>query len=265
MKITALVENRSRDGLATVHGLSLHIETARHRILFDLGPDGTLFKNAAARGIDLTKVDAVILSHGHKDHGGALKQFLAINSTAKVYVQRSAFEPHYGRVLFIRASVSLDAALMTHPQVVLLDGDTHIDDELFLFTVSNADKCWSPANDILLDRNGPDRFLHEQNLIVRDASGTALVMGCGHTGIVNIMEKAALFAPQVCIGGYHLSSPVTGKPVGTALLDEIADALEQYPDTQFHTCHCTGEKAYCYLAARLPNLHYLSCGEEVAL
>ena len=43
MKITALVENTTARGLRTVHGLSLYIETATHRLLFDVGPDDTLF------------------------------------------------------------------------------------------------------------------------------------------------------------------------------------------------------------------------------
>ena len=71
MLITALVENTAKSELKTKHGLSLHIETKKHKLLFDLGPDHTLFNNASLRGIDLTKVDTVILSHGHYDHGGA--------------------------------------------------------------------------------------------------------------------------------------------------------------------------------------------------
>lgn len=93
MNITALVENQSRSGLKAVHGLSLYIETAHHKILFDLGPDETLFENARALGIDLRAVDTVVLSHGHGDHGGALAAFLRLNRDARVYVQRSAFAP----------------------------------------------------------------------------------------------------------------------------------------------------------------------------
>lgn len=75
MKIISLVENNSESGLKTKHGLSLYIETDLHKILFDLGPDDTLFENAAKRNIDISKVDIVVISHGHSDHGGALKKF----------------------------------------------------------------------------------------------------------------------------------------------------------------------------------------------
>lgn len=75
MKITALVENQSNCELKAVHGLSLYIETAKHKLLFDLGPDDTLFENAEKRGIDLGRVDTVVISHGHSDHGGPLGSF----------------------------------------------------------------------------------------------------------------------------------------------------------------------------------------------
>ena len=49
MRITALVENKSDCELTPVHGLALYIETEKHRLLFDLGPDDTLLKNAEVR------------------------------------------------------------------------------------------------------------------------------------------------------------------------------------------------------------------------
>lgn len=72
MKITALVENETKGELKGKHGLALYIETTKHKILFDLGPDQTLFDHAKVRGMDLGLVDCAIISHGHFDHGGAL-------------------------------------------------------------------------------------------------------------------------------------------------------------------------------------------------
>lgn len=138
MTITALVENTTQSGLKARHGLSLYIETKKHKILFDLGPDDTLLRNAKKRGIDLSKVDTVIISHGHADHGGALSGFLTVNRTAKIYLQKNAFEPHYSKAFFLKIPVGLDKSLKTNPQIVLVDGDFKIDEELSLFTVSNT-------------------------------------------------------------------------------------------------------------------------------
>jgi 7,8-dihydropterin-6-yl-methyl-4-(beta-D-ribofuranosyl)aminobenzene 5'-phosphate synthase len=262
MKITALVENQTNCELKARHGLSLYIETQKHKLLFDLGPDNTLFCNAKARGIDLSKVDTVIISHGHIDHGGALKRFLQINSTAKIYVQRKAFEPHYSKFVLLKVSVGIDDNFENHPQVVLVEGDCQIDDELSLFTVSRADKCYSKVNDSLYAKGKKDDFSHEHNLIIRE-NQTALIMGCGHTGVVNIMKKAEAYHPRLCVGGYHLRNPLTKKTVPTALLKEIAQELQRYPQTQFYTCHCTGVDVFQFLSQQMPNLFYLSCGETI--
>lgn len=262
MKITALVENQTKCELKAKHGLSLYIETQNHKILFDLGPDNTIFDNAKTRGIDLSKVDTVIISHGHMDHGGALSRFLQINTTAKIYVQKKAFEPHYSKFIFLKVSIGIDDRLENHPQVVLVEGDYQIDDELSLFTVSHTDKCYSKANDALFAKGQKDDFLHEHNLIIKE-NQTALIMGCGHAGIVNIMEKAKSYHPQLCVGGYHLFNPLTKKTVSTALLNDIAQELKKYIQTQFYTCHCTGTEAFQFLSQQISNLFYLSCGETI--
>ncbi|MDR1701749.1 MAG: MBL fold metallo-hydrolase [Sporomusaceae bacterium] len=262
MKITALVENRSACGLKTKHGLALYIETDNHKILFDLGPDDTLFTNAAKCGIDLKSVDTVIISHGHYDHGGALELFLKHNTTAKVFIQRQAFEKHYSKVLFWKKEIGLAADLQVQPQIILLDGDHQIDAELFLFTVAPGKrKCYSEVNDDLYNATGRDDFSHEQNLIVCE-NVKVLFMGCGHNGVVNILEAAAPYRPQVCIGGYHLQNPVTKKTVAPELLAKIAQELAKY-EIEYYTCHCTGQKAYNFLAGKLPNMRYLSCGETL--
>lgn len=264
MKITALVENKSSCELAAVHGLSLYIETGRHKLLFDLGPDNTLLKNAEKRGIDLGQVDTVIISHGHSDHGGALAAFLKINHTAKVYIQRRAFEKHFSKSLgFIKVPIGLDRKLMDHPRVVLVDGEFQIDEELLLFTVSDTSRFRSTANDTLFDEQGPDGFAHEQNLLIF-GERNVLVMGCGHCGAVNILERAKRYGPKVCIGGYHLMVPATKKAVPEEILAGIAGELAGY-DVDFYTCHCTGEEAFRYLAERVPRMRYLACGDTLTV
>lgn len=261
MKITALVENTSHCELRSAPGLALYIEAPRHKLLFDLGPDDTLFQNCERRGIDLGAVDTVVISHGHGDHGGALRGFLERNHTAKVYIQRSAFAPDFSKVLGLKVNVGLDPHLEEHPQVVLLDGEHRIDEELLLFTVPDASKYRSPANDSLYAGDGPDSFAHEQDLMIT-ADRRALVMGCGHCGVVNILERAAQYRPELCVGGYHLWNPMRRRTAPEEVLSGIAGVLAQY-DMDFYTCHCTGRKAFRYLSGRLPRMHDLSCGETI--
>lgn len=264
MKITALVENQSNGDLKAMHGLSLYIETQKHKILFDLGPDGTLFENAAKKGIRLKEVDTVVISHGHMDHGGALGRFLEINHTAKIYVQRRAFEPHYSKLLCFRVPVGLEEKWKEEEQIVLLDGDYEIDGELRLFVVPETGKCYSDANHALYTKHGRDDFLHEHNLLISEKK-KVLVMGCGHAGVVNILERAREDKPEYCIGGYHVLNPMKRRAVPTLLLDEIAAELANYPGMCFYTCHCTGRRAYDYLSGKVENMNYLSCGESLEI
>ena len=99
MKISILSDNRAgENGFLTEHGLSVYVETATTRYLLDTGASGLLIKNAEKAGVDLSRVDWVILSHGHSDHTGGLGAFLTINSTAKVVVATNALNrPFYSR------------------------------------------------------------------------------------------------------------------------------------------------------------------------
>ena len=91
MKWTVLSDNRSRDGrLSTEHGLSILLQTQRHKILLDTGASDVFIKNAEQLGIDLCDVDYVFISHGHSDHAGGLRYFLEHNQKAKVIVSPNA-------------------------------------------------------------------------------------------------------------------------------------------------------------------------------
>ena len=263
MRITALVENVSHGALTPEHGLSLYIEAGDRRLLFDVGPgSGVVFENAEKLGIDLTRVDTVVISHGHDDHGGALGEFLRRNDRAAVYIQRSAFGRFYSAAGGGKRPIGLDETLIAHPRVRLLDGDTEIDGMLSLVTAKSGGPYRSEANDKLFSGEELDDFRHEQDLLISEGDRTALLTGCGHCGIVNILEKLGGKTPQLVIGGLHLCVPPAMTPVRDELLAAIARRLGEYP-ARFYTCHCTGQYAYEYLRERCGNMGYLSCGETV--
>lgn len=92
MRVTALIENRPNENnpdLKAEWGLSLHIAFNGHNILFDTGSSSSFAENAERLSIDITSVDAVVLSHYHFDHGGGLKHFFKLNKRADVYLGKT--------------------------------------------------------------------------------------------------------------------------------------------------------------------------------
>ena len=94
MKIQNLIENiEGAAGCTAAHGLYFYIETGKHKLLMDLGPSDATLQNAEKLGVDLAKVDTVVLSHGHYDHSGGILPFAGINPHAVIYLQASAGFP----------------------------------------------------------------------------------------------------------------------------------------------------------------------------
>ena len=273
MKIVGIVENtRISKKYIDKHGLSLYVETPRHKILFDVGPDDTVIKNAEKLGIEIEAIDTVIISHGHKDHGGGLEAFLAKNKKAKVYIQETAFVTHCVNVLGIKIDVTLKQNFKHHPQVCLLNGNYIIDEELSLFTDPELTEFMPEGNKKLYKREGDhyflDDFKHEQNLILNVEGKKVLVVGCSHRGVTNIVEEAEKVLQQslnVVIGGFHLTNPVGFIKRSKEITKSIGEILHK-KGYEYYTCHCTGELAYLQLIEILGDkIHYLQTGTTIEI
>lgn len=87
MMWTVLSDNRTcNNQLQTEHGLSILLETEKHRILLNSGASDVFIRNAERLDTALSTVDNVFISHGHSDHAGGLKHFMEINNKAKIIV-----------------------------------------------------------------------------------------------------------------------------------------------------------------------------------
>jgi 7,8-dihydropterin-6-yl-methyl-4-(beta-D-ribofuranosyl)aminobenzene 5'-phosphate synthase len=123
MKVVVLSENSSSvPGLKKRHGLCLRVEARGRVILFDVGPDGSFIENASKLGVGIADAEAVVVSHGHVDHGGGLDAFLSANAEARVFIQRKAFLPHRATIAGFGIDVGLDSRLADSGRFALLDG-----------------------------------------------------------------------------------------------------------------------------------------------
>lgn len=274
MRIVTLMEDLAvSEKFACGHGLCFYIETKNHKILFDMGPDGRFLDNAKKLGVDISKVDTAVLSHGHYDHGGGLEAFLEANATACVHVQKKAFGAFYslredGEYHYI----GLPQKLKEHPRIVFHTGDYMLDAELQVFAGITGRECYSPANDRLFMAMGgryiPDLFMHEQNLLIKEGNKMVLAAGCAHNGMVNILNKALAFAPggiDYVIGGMHLAKAYAKEEEQREFAKKMAQRLDTHK-CRYYTCHCTGTQSYETLREELgEKIAYLCAGSVVEL
>ncbi|MDD4354554.1 MAG: MBL fold metallo-hydrolase [Candidatus Izemoplasmatales bacterium] len=274
MRIVVLVEDTSDNSmLPQEHGLSLYIETDRHRLLFDMGATGLFLDNATKLGIDLTQIDLAILSHGHYDHGGGLPSFIKRNPKIKIYCHKEAFSRFYSlRSDHQMHEIGIERSLMDDDRITLITTPYTIDSELELFSVKNFLYPQPEGNQFLYRQDGNqtllDDFRHEQHLVIKDHRHMTLVVGCAHQGILNILEcfkKRYREYPQIVLGGFHLTSHGLGKVESYENLSRLATALLA-THSHFFTFHCTGSKAYQTLKEMMgDSINYLSTGQELKM
>lgn len=276
MRIVTLVENTAHNGLSAAHGLSLYIETAQHKILFDAGPDSSLlFENAAKLNIDLKKVDTAILSHGHYDHAGGLRGFMEENTIARLYIHHLAVERgHYATELCGWRDIGIDKSLFNDfsDRIELCSDRCSISPDIILFSDIDGNELVTQSNSSLYqEKDGnysPDPFEHEQNLIIKENGHFTLIAGCAHRGIINIINRATEICsqpPETVISGFHLTNPGLKQDQPHEFVAAVAQSLKQFPCT-YYTGHCTGGGPYGILKAELgEKMNSLHCGLDVTI
>lgn len=276
MEIVTLIENHRYDRrFDDEFGLSLLIKSSGTKILFDMGASGKFIKNARKLGEDLSDMDFAVLSHAHYDHGGGLIPFFEINGEAKVHMGEGADGEFYacaGAVLpdFINRLVApvmprserlskyvgIDRTVFREHshRVEFVSGVRELAENVFILTEIQRNHPIPDGNVYLLEKRGGelfhDRFAHELILVVREADGLVIFTGCGHCGILNMVETVREhFGDERIkgvVGGFHLNSKAPGTTRASAQTAArlLAENLLKQDVGRVYTGHCTGMKAY---------------------
>ena len=239
MRWTVLSDNRSYDScLFTEHGLSVLLQTERHKILLDTGASDVFVRNAEQLGIDLSDVGYVFISHGHSDHAGGLRYFLEHNQKAQVIVSPDAMSGKFFSKRGNLHSITTEWPEIGEDRLVLIDQTCEILEGLHVIAHIPQKHPMPKGNQNLYiqDADGNyiyDDFRHELALYVDGL----LFTGCAHSGLENILA-ACPWPVHTVVGGFHLLD-------GQETDDEIKALAQRlkamYPETQFYTSHCTGD------------------------
>lgn len=258
------------------HGLSclLTVKNAGRSwsVLFDTGPeDRTFEQNVSRLGVDLGALEAMVLSHGHWDHAGAMLRALQLardrngGRAIPCYMHPDMFR---SRALKLAEDsfrpmedVPSAAALEAHGGQVIAtrQAQTIADDTVFVsseiprrsgFEVglpgqhrrTEDGKAWEP-DELLLD----ERFVAVH---VRD-KGLVVLTACSHAGVINVLDHARASLPGVklhaVLGGLHLSG------LNERVIPQTVAALRDFDLEVIAAGHCTGWRAMTALANAFGN------------
>ncbi len=257
LRITTLSDNTAEIGdFIAEWGLSLLIETEKTGLLLDTGQGYACLHNADRLGIDLRRIDKIVLSHGHFDHTGGLRGVLRrMRKKMEILAHPDIWQPKYSRrrsedpayigVPFRRLELEslgavfvldekparIDDSIMTTGQVPMETSYEEVDAALFLKT----DTGWKQ-----------DPVLDDQAVIIQRDAGLVIVLGCAHRGMMNTIYHARRLTGEkrivAVIGGSHLISASEER------FWQTVAALRDLGSPRLGLSHCTDLKAISLLA-----------------
>jgi 7,8-dihydropterin-6-yl-methyl-4-(beta-D-ribofuranosyl)aminobenzene 5'-phosphate synthase len=260
LKLTTLSENTAGSGIVLAElGLSILIETETVTILLDTGQSLSVSHNADILGVDLSKVDKIVLSHGHGDHTGGLRQVLQrMRKSVEIiahpdiwaakYNRRQGHPDRYIGIPFQRADLeSLGARFKLSRQPIRLSDNIMTSGEVPMVTDFEAidpHLCVKDGTDFK-----PDDLLDDQALIIKTRSGLVVVLGCAHRGMINTLYHAQKLTGvkeiRLVIGGSHLIGASEER------IWQTITALKELGVGRIGVSHCTGLPAAAIMAREL--------------
>jgi 7,8-dihydropterin-6-yl-methyl-4-(beta-D-ribofuranosyl)aminobenzene 5'-phosphate synthase len=212
--VTIIYDNYQADArLGTDWGFACLVEYKGNRLLFDAGRKAELYRqNVEVLEINPAEIPSLFISHEHGDHTAGIPWITEINPAVTCYLP-SAY------------AAQLKASNKLPPNSKAIAEPTHLYGPYY----STGDSF---------------EAFHEQGLVINAEAGGVLITGCGHPGVVEMVEVAEKelgIEIVAVIGGLHLLQ------TPEARLEEIAETLKKMGVRQVCPTHCTGDKAIAFL------------------
>jgi 7,8-dihydropterin-6-yl-methyl-4-(beta-D-ribofuranosyl)aminobenzene 5'-phosphate synthase len=273
VRITTLSENTAQLGFLGEWGLSILVETESSKVLLDTGMSISAVHNADLLGIDLSTVDAIVLSHAHGDHTGGLRDVLRrVRKQVQVIAHPDIWIPkyvvygemsRYAGIPYMKEDLeSLGALLnLTKKPFKISDGITTTG-EIEMTTE------YETIDDRLFVKKGnkmiPDPLADDLALTVRTSEGLVLITGCAHRGIINTVRHV-----QKLTGGEYIHTVIGGTHLMVASperIEKTASELKELGLQRLGVSHCTGFNASAALAKEFSEVFFLNnAGTQITL
>lgn len=244
MVITNLMDNNKRnDYFKSEHGLSFLIEFDNMKLVFDTGQSGDFLTNASLLDKDLSDIDALVLSHNHYDHTGGVLSLAQKIDSLKIYTGKNFFSEKgkivEGKFFYIGSPFKEEDLHKYHCKFSVIEHSTFISEniELIPSVISKKD-----TNFVIKEGDDyrPDYFTEEIIILLHTSNGIALITGCSHNGIFNIIDNVKEKYPnkeiQLILGGFHLSK------LDDDILKVKNKELLDYGILYIGISHCTGTR-----------------------
>ncbi|UCG00978.1 MAG: MBL fold metallo-hydrolase [Candidatus Heimdallarchaeota archaeon] len=259
LEIQILVENvAGPGGILGESGFSalskVQFSESELKILFDTGPSPVAFLNNAKKlQVDFTTIDAIVLSHGHWDHVGGLKEAIALTKkripvichpqalSPKIFTEKGkkydvGIQEFFSSIDDLKKQVDLMTTTTSHEftESIMTTGEVPRQND---YEVLSGD-----LKDVTTMKNGetvPDELEDDLSLIFHLADSSIVILaGCCHAGIVNTVARTEELTGTSdivgVIGGLHLHDASDDR------LSWTNQELKNYPITKIAPCHCTG-------------------------
>jgi len=246
MKIAILANSYSTSIMPTEWGLSIYVEFGDKKILIDAGIGGLFLVNAQQMGLNLSKLDYIILTHSHYDHTGGLSQFEF--GGQKVFAHKEVFRDRYSLrdgkyessgIQWKREDLKGEANFILNEELTQIDKGVYLSGSIPRVYGTPANRFYEKVGDEFV----PD-IIEDEQLVVFELPRNELVVfsGCTHFGVQNMTEfirdkfpnkkvKALFAGLHICGLGNEQQEQVI-KYLGTCGLYE-----------KIYSLHCTGEEA----------------------
>lgn len=206
VKISVLVDNAAYEQFLAQHGLSFYIQHNGYSLLFDTGYNRLFRENAQKLNINVDNADAIVLSHGHWDHGDGLE---FINNKPLI-CHPGVFMKRYRKPDKSYIGLKMSKALAQSAfELITSEQPYRINENIYFLGQIPRNLEFENQKTTFIDEKGlEDKVPDDSAIAIVNKSRLVIISGCAHAGICNTVDYAkkvtGVESVTAVMGGFHL-------------------------------------------------------------